>query len=122
MRPTGAGSEQAIVRDTANDTYSSWAAPIVRDGYYGYNAPNHFCENRPVQIVSAWYGTGNERWNVTKLIKHMVNTGSLNIMAANKTFGGDPPPERPKILTLTFIYDGETKRLQIPEDRMLQLP
>jgi len=47
----------------------------------------------------------------------MYDSNRAFILAANKTFGGDPLPRQPKVLTLTFIHDGKTQHCRSAKTR-----
>jgi hypothetical protein len=50
------------------------------------------------QIVSADYGAGTEREDVTARVQSLVQDGSLNFRVTNSILGGDPAPNQSKEL------------------------
>ena len=51
-----------------------------------------------VTIVSAQYGEGPDRRDVTARLRSMVRNGRISIRVNNDSMGSDPAPGRPKIL------------------------
>jgi hypothetical protein len=76
-----------------------------------------------VTIVSAQYGEGYERHDVTSLLNSMVRNGRISTRVNNDTMGSDPAPGRRKTLWVTY-YAGGRGQLQttVNEGGSLQLP
>jgi hypothetical protein len=76
-----------------------------------------------VRIVSAQYGEGYERRDVTGLLNSMVRNGKIATRVNNDSMGGDPAPGRRKILWVTYNVAGQGQRqTSIAEGAMLVLP
>ena len=64
-------------------------------------------------LVSAWYGCGTARINVTGALQRSVVNGYLNFSANTdftKLFLADPARGQPKTLTLEYLQDGKTMK------------
>lgn len=77
---------------------------------------------RGVNIVSAQYGQGPDRMDVTSRLQSMVRNGRISVRVNNDTMGSDPAPGRPKTLWVTY-YDGRGQRqTRVNEKGQLTLP
>ena len=76
-----------------------------------------------VTIVSAQYGEGNARSDVTFRLRSMVRNGKLSIRVNNDSMGSDPAPGRRKSLWVTY-HDGSRgqKDIRVAENTRLTLP
>ena len=72
-------------------------------------------------IVSAEYGIGEKKTDVTKIVKDLVAEGSREIAATNDLFG-DPAEGEAKILTVKYKLDGKDATLSANENEKLNLP
>jgi hypothetical protein len=78
---------------------------------------------RGLTIVSAQYGEGYDRTDVTSRLRSMVRNGRLSIRVSNDTMGGDPAPGRPKILWVTYYAGGRgQQQTKVYEKQQLTLP
>jgi hypothetical protein len=59
-----------------------------------------------VDVISASYGAGNQRADVTDRVKALVRNGLLELRVDPDTLGGDPAPGTPKTLRLRYNDDG----------------
>lgn len=66
-----------------------------------------------VEIVSAKYGADERVVDVTEKVKSLYTAGTK--VKANNSLGGDPAPGVPKILTVSYIQDGNTLTTTFPE-------
>lgn len=81
-------------------------------------------EAKPVpklEILSATYGAGQNRANLTEKVRQMAATGSLRITANNALAGGDPAPDQPKELHIEYKLDGEAATKTLKEEQSLSL-
>jgi hypothetical protein len=76
-----------------------------------------------VTIVSAQYGEGPDRRDVTYRLRTMVRNGRISIRVNNDTMGSDPAPGRPKILWVTYHAGGRgQQQTKVYENTQLTLP
>lgn len=59
-----------------------------------------------VDVISASYGAGNQRADVTERVKALVRNGLLELRVDPDTLGGDPAPGVPKTLRLRYTDEG----------------
>lgn len=74
-------------------------------------------------IKTAFYGTADHRVDVTRQVRAAVKDGKLHIYAGNQ-IAGDPCPNTPKELTVTYSTekDGFVLGKVVPEGQTLDLP
>ena len=76
-----------------------------------------------VTIVSAQYGEGRNRWDVTGRLRSMVRDGRISTRVDNDSMGGDPARGRRKSLWVTYYVGGLGQRqTQVDEGGLLLLP
>lgn len=76
-----------------------------------------------VTIVSAQYGEGADRIDVTSRLRSMVRNGRISIRVTNDAMGSDPAPGRPKILWVTYHVGGRgQQQTKVYEKQQLTLP
>jgi hypothetical protein len=76
-----------------------------------------------VTIVSAQYGDGHDRRDVTSLLNSMVRNGRISTRVNNDTMGSDPAPGRRKTLWVTYYVGGTGQRqTSVNEGGSLLLP
>ena len=76
-----------------------------------------------VTIVSAQYGEGPDRVDVTSRLRSMVRDGRISIRVDNRTMGSDPASGRPKILWVTYYVGGRGQQdIKAYENTQLTLP
>ena len=74
-------------------------------------------------IVSAQYGIGSNRWDVTGRLRSMVRDGRIWTRVDNDAMGGDPASGRRKSLWVTYYVGGQGQReARVEEGGTLQLP
>lgn len=78
---------------------------------------------RGLEIVRATYGTGFSTMDVTDRLRSMAGDGRINIKVGNDELGGDPAPNRPKVLTVWYTNGGRGERqARVNEGGRLILP
>jgi hypothetical protein len=75
-----------------------------------------------LSIISASYGYGDRAANVTERLRRLVQNGQLSITVNNDSMAGDPAPNQPKQLDLTYSYRGRTRSVTVMEGDRLSLP
>jgi hypothetical protein len=73
-------------------------------------------------IMRAQYGADYRFRDVTSLLSSRVQGDQLNMRINNDSMGGDPAPDRPKILTVSYQFSGQPGRVVISENGTLNLP
>jgi hypothetical protein len=74
-------------------------------------------------IVNASYGTEDQQRNVTYRLRSQVQGERLSVRADNHLAGGDPAPDRPKTLWITYtVGGGGEQHLRVREDDRVDLP
>lgn len=116
--------EQASMERRMHDVYGRYgipnnvpfeqvASPNVSGGTSGYY---------DLQIVSASYGVPGRTIDVARRLQGMVANSSLSVHINNESMGGDPAPEKHKVLTLSYSYRGQQRSLTVREGDDLSLP
>lgn len=75
-----------------------------------------------LQIISATYGIPQRTADVTARLRGMVRNGALTVHVHNDSMGGDPAPEKHKVLTLTYSYRGQQRTITVRESDDVSLP
>ncbi len=73
-------------------------------------------------IMRAQYGADYRFRDVTSLLSSRVQGDQLNMRINNDAMGGDPAPDRPKILTVSYQFNGQPGQVVISENGTLNLP
>jgi hypothetical protein len=73
-------------------------------------------------IMRAQYGADYRFRDVTGLLSSRVQSDQLNMRINNDAMGGDPAPDRPKILTVSYEFNGQPGQVVISENGTLNLP
>jgi hypothetical protein len=73
-------------------------------------------------IISASYGYGDRAADVTGQVRSLLQNGHLSITVNNDSMAGDPAPNHPKKLDLTYSYHGRIRRVTVLEGDTLSLP
>ncbi len=73
-------------------------------------------------IMRAQYGADYRFRDVTSLLSSRVQGDQLNMRINNDAMGGDPAPDRPKILTVSYEFNGQPGQVVISENGTLNLP
>jgi len=76
-----------------------------------------------LNIISATYGAGNQRRDVTDRVRAMVREGRLLMGVSNDILGGDPAPNTRKVLWVTYSTGrGRQQEVRVNEGQRLSLP
>jgi len=95
-----------------------WGAGGNTGGNSGFDAGNG-----AINIVSATYGAGRQRRDVTGRVRSMVRDGRLSIPVNNDVLGGDPAPNVPKDLRVVVSSGrGREREVRVNEGQQLVLP
>lgn len=74
------------------------------------------------QLVSADYGAGSRRVDVTSRVQSMVQNGSLKFRVGNSALGGDPAPKQVKELRIRLRWqNGRTRDYRYAEGDTVNL-
>src|SRR5215471_16545192 len=85
--------------------------------------PSFDAGNGALNIVSATYGAGRQRRDVTGRVRSMVRDGRLSIPVNNDVLGGDPAPNVPKDLRVVFSSGrGREREVRVNEGQQLVVP
>lgn len=87
-------------------------------GDWGHGRPER------LQIDSASYGAegrGRGR-DVTQALRAQLRGDRLEIQVSNEVLGGDPAPNRRKLLTVNYRVGSRTDSVRVPEGEILRLP
>jgi hypothetical protein len=80
-------------------------------------------EYTSLNIISATYGAGRQRRDVTDRVRSMVRDGRLYIPVSNDTLGGDPAPDVRKALWVTYSTGrGKQLEVRVNEGERLSVP
>ncbi|MCU0797251.1 MAG: alpha-L-fucosidase [Akkermansiaceae bacterium] len=74
-----------------------------------------------LEILSATYGAGELRVDLTEKLRPMVTAGSLRAMVGNGFAGGDPAPNQPKELRVEYKLGGDPSTVVVKEDQLLAI-
>jgi len=76
-----------------------------------------------LNIINATYGAGRQRRDVTDRVRSMVRDGRLYITVNNDILGGDPAPNVPKALWVTYSTGrGRQQEVRVNEGQRLTVP
>ena len=115
-QPQAAKIMEDVIKQTKNAETKS-KAESVRDKLAGVD--------EGVEIVKAFYGAGDKGADVTSKVRGL--SGGSTIIDTpggyNAVFGGDPVPQVPKTLKITYkIKGGPEKTVEYPENAAITLP
>jgi DnaJ-like protein C11, C-terminal len=99
-----------------NVPFDQVASPLVVSGGGGGGGYSD------LQILSATYGTPGRTMDVSNRLRSMVRNGSLAVHVNNDSMGGDPAPEKHKVLTLRYSYRGQQRTITVRESDDLNIP
>lgn len=74
-----------------------------------------------LEILTASYGAGGNRSDLTEKLRQMASGGSLRITADNQLAGGDPAPDQPKELIVQFKIGDEPSTRSVKEGESLSI-
>jgi hypothetical protein len=89
-----------------------------RDEYHDDRAGAH----REVAIVRAYWGVQGRTANVTELLRNMQRENGLQVMANNRSLGGDPAPGVDKVLIVIYRVQGQETAAAVREGNILTIP
>lgn len=73
-------------------------------------------------IMRAQYGADYRFRDVTGLLNSRIQNDQLSLRITNDAMGGDPAPDRAKILTVSYQYNGQPGQVVVNEKDTLTLP
>jgi len=86
------------------------------------NSADRF-DRESLSIVRATYGAGRQQKDVTGRLQSLVRGGRLATNVDNSVMGGDPAPNVPKELLVTFTDDrGRQQQVRVEEGERLNIP
>jgi hypothetical protein len=74
-----------------------------------------------LEILTAGYGAGENRVDLTEKLRQMASGGSLRITADNQLAGGDPAPNQPKELHVQYKIGNEPSKRSVKEGETLSI-
>src|SRR6202158_1384458 len=93
------------------------------NGGYGSGSSTTGRRNaRGLRILGASYGAGNTFVDVSQQLQSQMQNDRLDIQVSNYTMGGDPLPNEPKILRVTYEWGGVRHQVTVPENQQLSIP
>src|SRR5215472_16241117 len=94
---------------------------IGEGGTISLPADADFFQGR-LRVMRAQYGADFRYFDVTDRLNSLVQNDQLEIRIDNGSMGGDPAPDRPKRLTIVYLFDGQPYRALVDEHGALELP
>jgi hypothetical protein len=79
-------------------------------------------ERRGVLILRAYWGVQGRTANVTELLRSMQRENGLQLMANNRSLGGDPAPGADKVLIVIYRVQGQETAAAVREGNSLTIP
>jgi hypothetical protein len=77
---------------------------------------------RGLQIMSAYYGAGEQFVNVTDAVRSRMEEGHIYLHVDNYSMGVDPMPGVHKYLRVLYVFDGDRQKVTVDEKTDLRLP
>ena len=93
----------------------------TQGGPYDLN-PANAAPMGDLQIISAFYGSRNNRVDVGRAVSAYLQGGQLRMRVNNDTMGVDPDRGADKVLRVEYAYNGQRDSVQVGEDNDLVLP
>jgi hypothetical protein len=111
-------------------TFSGWSGGnwgrAGRNGGWGEGnggSDGRYADVGGLNIINATYGAGRQHRDVTRRLQSLIREGRLAIVVDNAVLGGDPAPNVPKSLLVTFTNGrGRQREVQINEGDRLNIP
>ncbi|MEO5733051.1 MAG: hypothetical protein ABIQ87_05110 [Rubrivivax sp.] len=75
-----------------------------------------------LRIISATYGSGSRKRDVTGLLRKRVYNDRLEAFVDGDLLGADPAPGAKKTLWVTYSIDGRTQQARVDERGQLSIP
>ena len=79
-------------------------------------------DRRGVSILRAYWGVQGRTANVTDLLRSMQRENGLQVMANNRSLGGDPAPGADKVLIVIYRVQGRETAAAVREGNTLTIP
>jgi hypothetical protein len=79
-------------------------------------------DRRGVMILRAYWGVQGRTANVTELLRNMQRENGLQVMANNRSLGGDPAPGADKVLIVIYRVQGQETAAAVREGNTLTIP
>jgi len=79
-------------------------------------------DRRGVLILRAYWGVQGRTANVTELLRTMQRENGLQVMANNRSLGGDPAPGADKVLFVIYRVQGQETAAVVREGNTLTIP
>ena len=79
-------------------------------------------DRRGVMILRAYWGVQGRTANVTELLRNMQRENGLQVMANNRSLGGDPAPGTDKVLIVIYRVQGQETAAAVREGNTLTIP
>lgn len=79
-------------------------------------------DHRGVLILRAYWGVQGRTANVTDLLRTMQRENGLQVMANNRSLGGDPAPGADKVLIVVYRVQGQETAAAVREGNFLTIP
>lgn len=92
----------------------------ISGGYIRFNL-DKYKHLVALEILEASYGTKIHSIDVTHILRSMVDTGKLQVVAGNQ-LAGDPHFLVPKILKVKYRYNQVDKTIEVNENDVLRIP
>lgn len=83
--------------------------------------PNDYVSGN-LRILRAQYGADYRYFDVTDRLNSQLQGDQFSLRITNDTMGGDPAPDRPKQLSVVYIFNGQQCRAMVSEKDTLNLP
>jgi hypothetical protein len=72
--------------------------------------------------LRAYWGVQGRTANVTDLLRTMQRENGLQVMANNRSLGGDPAPGVDKVLIVVYRIQGQESAAAVHEGNLLTIP
>jgi len=79
-------------------------------------------DRRGVLILRAYWGVQGRTTNVTELLRNMQRENGVQVMANNRSLGGDPAPGADKVLIVVYRVQGQETAAAVHEGNTLTIP
>ena len=79
-------------------------------------------DRRELLILRAYWGVQGRTVNVTELLRTMLRENGLQVMANNRSLGGDPAPGADKVLIVVCRVQGQETATAVREGNSLTIP
>jgi hypothetical protein len=100
-------NEKDYLNLPGNDAYGAGSAAYGQD---------------QLEILSASYGAGDRRRDVTNLLASQVHDNSIQLVVSNDSMGGDPAEGQVKRLRVVYLWQGVRNQITVGEGETLAIP